>query len=115
MNPQFTSRRAFLKQFSFGGSGILLSPLLGQLAATADGITSAFPQRFVFLVKSSGLTPKAITPELLRGKKATGSNPLRVSLKEVALPDSLRALESFKDQLAIVQGFSGKMCLAGHT
>jgi hypothetical protein len=115
MNPQFTSRRAFLKQFSFGGSGTLLSPLLGQLAATADGITSAFPQRFVFLVKSSGLTPKANTPELLRGKKATGSTPLRVSLKEVALPDSLRALESFKDQLAIVQGFSGKMCLAGHT
>ena len=109
MNSQSTSRRAFLKHFSFGSGGALLSPLLGQLASAADGTASAFPQRFVFLVKSSGLTPKAITPELLRGKKATGSTPLRVSLKEVALPDSLRALESFKDQLAIIQGFSGKM------
>ena len=75
MNSQSTSRRAFLKHFSFGSGGALLSPLLGQLAAAADGITGAFPQRFVFLVKSSGLTPKAITPELLRGKKATGSAP----------------------------------------
>ena len=115
MNPKSRSRRTFLKQFSFGGSGVLLSPLLGQLAAAADGITSALPQRFVFLVKSSGLTPEAITPELLRGKKGTGSAPLRVSLKGATLPDSLRALESFKNQLAIVQGFSGKMCLAGHT
>ncbi len=83
MNSQSTSRRAFLKQFSFGSGGALLSPLLGQLAAAAGGTVDAFPQRFVFLVKSSGLTPKAITPESLRDKKATGNTPLRVPLKGV--------------------------------
>lgn len=115
MNSQSTSRRAFLKQFSLGSGGAFLAPLLGQLAAEAGGTATAFPQRFVFLVKSSGLTPKAITPESLHGKTSTGSSPLRVPLKGVTLPDSLRALEPHKDQLAIVQGFSGKMCLAGHT
>ncbi len=110
-----SSRRTFLKQLSLGSGGVLLSPLVRQLASAAEGSPNAFPQRFVFLVKSSGLTPTAITPKTLLDKKPTAGSPLAVSLKDHALPDSLKALEPFKDQLGIVQGFSGKMCLAGHT
>ena len=44
-----------------------------------------------------------------------GGTPFRTALKDHVLPDSLKALEPFKDQVGIVQGFSGKMCLAGHT
>jgi len=109
------TRRTFLKNLSLGCGSLFLSPLLRQLAAEAAGSPEAFPQRFVFLVKSSGLTPAAITPKTLFGKKPAGATPLVASLQEHALPDSLKALEPFKDQLGIVQGFSGKMCLGGHT
>ena len=109
------TRRTFLKNLSLGSGGLFLSPLLRQLGAEAAGSPAPFPQRFVFLVKSSGLTPAAITPKTLLDKKPTAATPLVASLKEHALPDSLKALEPFKDQLGIVQGFSGKMCLAGHT
>ena len=109
------TRRTFLKSLSLGSGGLLLSPLVRQLAAEVTGSPEAFPQRFVFLVKSSGLTPAAITPKTLLDKKPVAATPLVASLKDHALPDSLKALEPFKDQLGIVQGFSGKMCLAGHT
>ncbi|MDG2123795.1 MAG: DUF1552 domain-containing protein [Verrucomicrobiales bacterium] len=115
MNTALKSRRHFIKQLSLGSGGVLLAPLKHQLAAEAAGTSSAFPQRFVFLIKSSGLTPDAITPTSLRGKTATGTSPLTAALKNHALPESLQPLEPFKNQLGIVQGFSGKMCLAGHT
>jgi hypothetical protein len=108
-----SSRRTFLKQLSLGSGSVLLSPMVRQLAAEAEG--KGPPQRFVFLVKSSGLTPSAITPASLRDEKPVGGSPLRVALKDHALPESLQALEPFKEQLGIVQGFSGKMCLQGHT
>ncbi|MDP7496934.1 MAG: DUF1552 domain-containing protein, partial [Roseibacillus sp.] len=94
---------------------MLLAPLVRQLSAEATATQEAFPQRFVFLVKSSGLTPAAITPDALLKGAAGGGTPFRAALKDHALPDSLQALEPFKDQVGIVQGFSGKMCLAGHT
>lgn len=114
MISQSSSRRSFLKQFSLGSGSLFLSPICQQLAAEAEADTK-FPQRFVFLVKSSGLTPEAITPDALKGKKPEGAAPLKISLKDQKLPDSLKALDPFKDQLGIVQGFSGKMCLQGHT
>jgi hypothetical protein len=109
------SRRSFLKQFSLGAGGVLLSPLLNQLSLQAAGTDKGTPQRFVFLVKSSGLTPAAITPETLRKKKPVGHAPFRASLQDHTLPKTLTALEPFKSQLGIVRGFSGKMCLQGHT
>ncbi|MDE0596963.1 MAG: DUF1552 domain-containing protein [Roseibacillus sp.] len=115
MRALVTSRRGFIKQLSLGSGGMLLAPLVRQLSADAAGAEKAFPQRFVFLVKSSGLTPAAITPTALLNKKAEGGSPFRAALKDHALPESLQALEPFKDQVGIVQGFSGKMCLAGHT
>lgn len=115
MRSPVSSRRSFIKQLSLGSGGILLAPLVRQLSADAAGADKAFPQRFVFLLKSSGLTPAAITPKALLNKQAEGGSPFRVALKDHALPESLQALEPFKDQVGIVQGFSGKMCLAGHT
>lgn len=110
-----TSRRRFFRQLSLGSSGMLLAPLVRQLSAEAAAAEEAFPQRFVFLVKSSGLTPSAVTPDALLDVEVGGGTPFRTALKDHVLPDSLKALEPFKDQVGIVQGFSGKMCLAGHT
>lgn len=115
MKSSLKTRRHFIKQLSLGSGSVLLNPLAHQLAAEAAGTNSAFPQRFVFLIKSSGLTPEAITPKSLLGKTAIGSSPFTATLKDHALPESLQPLEPFKNQVGIVQGFSGKMCLAGHT
>lgn len=115
MKSRLPSRRSFINRLSLGSGGMLLAPLLRQLSAEAAGVAEAFPQRFVFLVKSSGLTPAAITPASLLGRKAESGSFFRTALKGHALPESLQALEPFKDQVGIVQGFSGKMCLAGHT
>jgi hypothetical protein len=108
------SRRHFLRGLT-GTGAILLGPIANCLWATAEGSTKAMPQRFVFLLKSSGLTPDAITPPSLKSAIADQSRLHRIALKDHALPKSLRALEPFKEQVGIVRGFSGKMCLAGHT
>ena len=109
------SRRRFLRNLSLGSGGVLLSPLVRQLALHAEGIDSKFPQRFVFLIKSSGLTPAAITPDSLREKVADRGKRHQESLRDHALPTTLKDLEPFKNKVGIVQGFSGKMCLGGHT
>ena len=67
--PQL-SRRHFLRNLSLGSGSFLLSPLVDQLSLHAAGVESKFPQRFVFLIKSSGLTPAAITPDSLKEKTA---------------------------------------------
>lgn len=104
------TRRDTLKSLSLGAGSFLLTPFLNQVQVQADGDVHALPRRFVFVVKSSGITPEGITPEALKGNSATNQ-----SLKDVTLPPSMTALEPFKEQLAIVQGLSGKMCRGGHS
>ncbi|MBL6705209.1 MAG: DUF1552 domain-containing protein [Planctomycetaceae bacterium] len=104
------TRRDILKGLSLGAGGFLLAPFLKQVQLQAAGDERALPQRFVFVVKSSGVVPDGITPRALQGDSATSQ-----SLRGVALPESMSALEPFKDQLAIVQGLSGKMCRGGHS
>lgn len=104
------SRRDILKGLCLGAGGTLLAPFLQQVRAQADGNDSSLPKRFVFVVKSSGVSPVGITPEALQGEDAKN-----VSLNDVQLQPSMKALEPFKNQLSIVQGLSGKMCRGGHS
>ena len=104
------TRRDILKGLSLGAGSFLLAPLLKQVQLQAAGDERALPRRFVFVVKSSGIVPEGITPAALQGDSARNQ-----SLNDVALPESMLALEPFKNQLAIVQGLSGKMCRGGHS
>lgn len=106
------NRRTFLKGLTLGSGGALLSPMLSNLAASQR---SDFPQRFVFVVKSSGIIPGRIAPKTLRPKLADKSKFINTTLSEHKLPNEMAPLEPFKDQLAIVQGLSGKMCKGGHS
>ncbi|MDA7867587.1 DUF1552 domain-containing protein [Akkermansiaceae bacterium] len=121
-----------LKGFTLGSGGLVLSPLVNQLAAQAAG-KNEFLQRFVFVVKSSGLTPGHIVPEnfvddyivqkesYIAGEGYTsgvqlkdGDKLVRRSLKDAVLNDSMKSLEPFKDRLTILQGLSGNMVTGGH-
>lgn len=126
------TRRQILKGFSLGSGSVVLSPLIGQLAAQVAG-SQDFPQRFVFVVKSSGLTPGHIVPEnfvddyiiqkksYIHGEGYTsgvqlkdGDQLVRRSLKDAVFNDSMKSLVPFRDRLTILQGLSGNMVTGGH-
>ena len=130
-NAQHTmkpTRRDVLAGLSVGTIAPLLTPFLRQARAQADGDETNLPRRFLFVVKSSGLTPAELVPKDLTGKMVKPgeeegwpeelertSKLLDLPLAERELPESLAALSPFKDQLTILQGLSGKMCRGGHS
>lgn len=130
------SRREVLKQASLISGGAAISPLLLPFVqrARAEAQNQAPPLRFVFVVKSSGLTPAELVPqEMFQQRVAVGEASAAgdgyrqaFSLKtadelidrplaKMKLHESLAALEPLKDKMAIVQGLSGKMCKGGHS
>ena len=127
-----TTRRHLLKGLSLGSGSVVLSPLINQLSAQAAG-KNAFPQRFVFVVKSSGLTPGAVVPDnfvddyvvhnesYIAGEGYNSGIQLkdcdkfvRRSLADAVMNDSMKSLVPFKDRLTILQGLSGNMVTGGH-
>lgn len=132
MKSAQTTRRQLLKGIALGSGGLVLSPLVSQLAAQAAG-KDAFPQRFVFVVKSSGLTPGHIVPNTfiedyisheksyIAGEGYTSGLQMKEndtfisrSLMDAKLEGSMKSLEPFKDRLTILQGLSGNMVTGGH-
>ena len=127
------TRRDILKGITLGSSSMVLSPIVNQLAAHADGVQQ-MPKRFVFVVKSSGLTPAALVPETLMDERVTLAKPkgsgagysigdrlnptdklIDISLAEHKLPESLAPLNAVKKRMTILQGLSGQMCNGGHS
>ena len=127
------TRRNMLKGISLGSGSIVFSPLINQIAAQAAGKNN-FPQRFIFVVKSSGLTPGHVVPtnfmddyivqkeSYIAGEGYTsgvqlkdGDKRIKRSLKDAVLNDSMKSLEPFKDRLTILQGLSGNIVTGGHT
>jgi len=111
-----SNRRTFLKGISLGSGSTLLTPMLGQMGLQAAGVDqSKLPQRFVFVVKSSGIIAEKLVPDAMKEKLTDKGNYRNESLSGYKLPETLAPLEPYKDQLAIVQGLSGKMCKGGHS
>ncbi len=110
------TRRSFLKGLALGSGGTVLGPMLGQMGLQAAGVDRrGFPQRFVFVVKSSGVIPGRLVPETLKADLTDRKRFINASLAAHRLPETLAPLEPFKDRLAVVQGLSGKMCKGGHS
>lgn len=111
-----TNRRRFLRTSTIGSAGLLLQPMLQRMQLEAAGVERfRLPQRFVFVVKSSGIISEKLVPDTLREVLGDKSRTVNESLSNHDLPKTLKPLESVKDQLAIVQGLSGKMCRPGHS
>ena len=118
-------RRQLLKGLATGAVTPLLKPFINNLYAEDSGV---LPKRFLFVVKSSGLTPAELVPadlvpsmvrpgeredwpaELVPTKKL-----IDLPLKDHKIPESLKPLLPFIDDLTIIQGLSGKMCRGGHS
>jgi hypothetical protein len=90
------TRRDAFKNLSLGAGAFLLAPFLRQVQLQAAGNSLAIPNRFVFVVKSSGIVPNGITPEAFKDQESS-SSLFNQDLTKVALPSSMRALEPFKD------------------
>ncbi|MDG2222674.1 MAG: DUF1552 domain-containing protein [Rubripirellula sp.] len=111
-----STRRRFLRTSAIGSSSLLLQPMLQRFRLEAAGLERVkLPQRFVFVVKSSGVISEKMTPAALQDTSQMGSELINESLADHILPAAMKPLEAFKDQLAIVQGLSGKMCRPGHS
>ena len=130
------NRRQVLRRAALIPGGMAISPLLLPLVerARAEANGAPPPLRFVFVVKSSGLTPAELVPEPLAAERVSTSdatNPgpnyrqalsltptdtlIDRPLEGLALHESLAPLEPLKNRLAIVQALSGKMCRGGHS
>lgn len=121
------TRREILRRLAQSfGTAPLLVPFVQRLYAETDG-RAARPQRFLFVIKSSGLTPAELIPSELSEMVSPGESEdspsqlapsdklLDMSLSKSTLPKSLEALDSVRDYLTVVQGLSGKMCRGGHS
>lgn len=105
-----TSRRSFLKSSVLGVGAMSLAPSFNQLFANPDG--TKIPKRFIFIRKSSGISPLEIAPLDLSDKhKALDEKkePLEVELSKHELPTWLRGLDDYKEHMTILQGLSAKM------
>ena len=124
-NNSLINRRQALKGLSGCISVPLLMPFVNRLEAELRG---ELPCRFLFVIKSSGLTPselvpKNLIPEYIKPAEEKGwPNTLKQSerlidlpLAGLDLPNSLEPLTPYKNQLTILQGLSGKMCRGGHS
>jgi hypothetical protein len=130
------SRRQVLKHAALIPGAAAVSPLLMPFMARAQAETEgkAPPLRFVFVVKSSGLTPAELVPQDMKetrveirpegkvGDGYTQPQALRPTEKLIDKPlanrklhAAMASLEPFKKKMAIVQGLSGKMCKGGHS
>jgi len=105
-----------------------MAPFLDSMRAHAAGDVDALPKRFVFVVKSSGLEKFNLVPEGLAnnfidetsgeklGNRSRREGPLvDVALAEHKLPEKLKPLEEFKEQLTIIQSLSGVGFRGNHT
>ncbi len=130
------SRREVLRRAAVIPGGAAISPLLLPMIerARAEAAGAPPPLRFVFVVKSSGLTPAELVPQELQAERVSvgeagnvGPNYREAAslvpaeelidrpLAELTLHESLAPLEPFKNCTAIVQGLSGRMCRGGHS
>jgi hypothetical protein len=107
------TRREFTRGLTRGATGVALAPLLRQMKLHAQGDEDTMPRRFVFVVKSSGLTGEAIRP--VGYEKPTNEEVLDIELKNLNLAPTLSTLEPFKDQLLILDGLSGRNFTGNHS
>lgn len=106
------NRRQFASRAGLSLGSLAMAPLLHQIQVHADGREEALPRRFVFVIKSSGLTAEAIRPDNIDGDQ---SRTIDESIADHKLPATLESLTPFRDQLLILDGLSGSNFTGNHS
>ncbi len=104
------TRRDFLKTSVLGAGAMALAPSFNQLFA-APG-SAGIPKRFIFIRKSSGISPLETALRNFSDKDRVldeSKQPLEVDLDKHELPKWLRGLDAHKEHMTILQGLSAKM------
>jgi hypothetical protein len=104
------TRRDFLKTSVLGAGAMALAPSFNQLFA-APG-SAGIPKRFIFIRKSSGISPLETALRNFSDKDRVldeNKQPLEVDLDKHELPKWLRGLDAHKEHMTILQGLSAKM------
>ncbi len=112
-------RRDALRGLTLGTGGLLLAPILSQVAAQAAGGAAAKPMRFVFVLEGNGVTPDQVQPKNISVKKNNGQNAADTLIDKPLdadhLPYALEPVKAFADRLTVIQGLSGRVCGGGHS
>lgn len=104
------NRRNFLRSSVLGAGAISLAPSFNQSFAATNG--NEIPKRFIFIRKSSGISPLEIAPRDLSDQDQAldeQKQPLEADLAKHELPTWLRGLDPYKEHMTILQGLSAKM------
>jgi hypothetical protein len=112
------TRRDLLKGITLGAGATLLSPILNQVAARASGEAHT-PRRVVIVTQTNGFNPLHLVPQGVEWRypnnRSATTRLTEVSLADKNLHAALRPLTPFKNRLALVQGLSSRIALAGHS
>ena len=111
MDAKKLSRRSWLKGVSLGAGGLILEQWLSQSMAFAEGDTSKFPLRIVFIVEDNGLPPDHFVPVGQTRKAINGKNVadtlIETPLADVELPKTIHALTPYRKRMTMLNGLSG--------
>ena len=113
------NRREFFKTTALGTLGLSLTPSFNHLRAAsvpaaAAPTTGAFPHRFVFIRKSNGNLCEQFTLPSFSAeerKKHAEKQAFEVDLDKHELPEWLRPLDAYKENMTMLHGIS--MCVSG--
>ena len=111
------NRRELLKKTALGTAGLALTPSFTHLTAAPARHSLHFPHRFVFIRKSNGNLPTQFglpsfsTEEL---KKHKEKESFEVDLCKHELPDWLKGLDKYKENMTILHGISMSVSGGGH-
>jgi hypothetical protein len=101
-----TSRRTWLKGVSLGAGSLLLTPVLNQLRARAEGIERK-PWRVVFILQANGFQPWAAQPKGLAITEAGPAKTADLPLEDYEFSADLEPVSLYKPQMTILQRLSG--------
>ena len=113
-----TTRRDLLKGLTLGAGATILTPILNQIAAHASG-EARTPRRVVIVTQTNGFNPRHLVPSGVEWRNPNGRSATTqfadVSLADKNLHAALQPLTPFKNRLALVQGLSSRIAIAGHS
>jgi hypothetical protein len=110
-----TNRRHFLKTSALTAGALAITPSFSNVFAANK--KSQIPHRFVFIRKSNGNLPDQFSLPSLSDKDKkldSGKKPFVADLDKHELPEWLRALTPYKENMSILHGISCEMSEGGH-